>query len=177
MGERDMNQFEVDLQHSESQRNKLRDFYSIKAHEGRYIFINKDKLISKWLQDNAVDTIMQISNRDEVYIEEKIVRWKGKKYEAMTLEVMSCTVPGREKDGWMKYAKADILAYGFEQEDGSVELYIMNLFKLKDWFWKNVKNYATTTTEQINRTVCKVVPIKDIQENVGFKKFLIPWNK
>ena len=169
-----MNPFRQDLTYSEVQREKLKEFYRVKAYDGRFVFVNKNKLLSKWLQDNAVDTIMQISDSDEVYIEEKIVRWKGKRYEAMTLETMSCTIPGREKDGWMKYSKADILAYGFEQESGDIELYLISFPKLKEWFWKNHEVFISTITEQINKTECKIVPILEIGRRVGFKKFFIP---
>src|SRR3990167_9639384 len=139
-----MSQFKQDLNYSETQREKLKEFYRVKAYDGRFVFINKNKLLSKWLQENAVDTIMQISDSDEVYIEEKIVRWKGKKYEATTLETMSCTIPGREKDGWMKFSRADILAYGFEQENGDIELYLISFPKLKEWFWRNWRLFPET---------------------------------
>ena len=170
-----MSEFNNDLLFAEQQRTRLKDFYSIKAYEGRYVFINKESgEIGKYLQNKAIDTILQITDKKEVYIEEKIVRWKGKKYTAFTLETDSCTVAGREKDGWMKYGKFDYLLYGFTQEDYSIEVYIIPFKKLKEWFWKNYKNYPITITEQINRTSCRIVDILNVEKYVGFKKYIIP---
>lgn len=169
-----MSEFENDLKYSEEQRQKLKDFYSIKAYEGRYIFVNKEcSDISKILQENAVDTILQLSDKKEIYIEEKIVRWKGKKYTGFTLETESCTVEGHEKDGWMKYGKFDYLLYGFTQENKSIIIYIIPFQKLKVWFWDNYDKYPITVTEQINKTKCRIVDIKDVKKYVGFKIFKI----
>jgi len=166
--------FIADLKYAETQREKLKDFYACKSYENRYVFINKESgVIGKELQNRSIDTIMQVSDKKEIYIEEKIVRWKGKKYTAFTLETDSCTVKGREKDGWMKYGEFDYLLYGLELENSDIEAYIISFQKLKKWFWENYENYRITTTEQINKTACRIVPIVDIKNNVGYKKFFI----
>lgn len=169
-----MSEFKTDLKYAEKQRENLKEFYSLKAFEGRYIFINKEcGKISDYLQKKAVDTIMQLSDNKEIYIEEKIVRWKGVKYTAFTLETDSCTVKGYEKEGWMKYGEFDFLLYGFEQENKNIIIYIIPFKKLKTWFWSNYEKYPITTTKQINRTKCRIVNISDIKKYVGFKKFTI----
>lgn len=166
--------FKDDLAFAEKQRFKLKDFYSIKAHEGRYVFINKESGdLSEELQNKSIDTILQLTENKEVYIEEKIVRWPGYKYTAFVLETDSCTVEGREKDGWMKYGKFDYLLYGFTLESGKMEIYIMPFKELKKWFWENYKNYPITITRQINKTKCRVVKIIDVKHSVGFKKFYL----
>ena len=99
--------------------------------------------------------------------------WKGKKYTAFTLETESCTIEGREKDGWMKYGEFDYLLYGFVQQDNNIELYVIPFQKLKKWFWENYKNFQITETNQINRTRCRIVDIKEVETRVGFKKFYL----
>ena len=169
-----MNEFFKDLKFAEKSRSRLKDFYSIKAMDGRYVFINKESgEIGKELQNKSIDTILQITDNKEVYIEEKIVRWKGQKYTAFVLETESCSVKGKEKDGWMKYGKFDYLLYGFTQENEEIEIYIIPFLKLKKWFWENYKIFPETTTTQINQTKCRVVDIETVKNNVGFKKFCI----
>ena len=166
--------FQNDLKFAEKYRSRLKEFYSIKAKDGRYVFINKESgTLGKDLQNKAVDTILQLTDDKEVYIEEKIVRWKGKKYTSFTLETNSCTIPGREKDGWMKYGEFDYLFYGFVQEDDKIELYIIPFQKLKEWFWRNCRNFPMTETNQINKTRCRIVDIKQVEDNVGLKKFYL----
>ena len=168
--------FNIDLKLAEKHRNRLKDFYAIKAFEGRYVFINKlSGEIAEELQNRSVDTILQISDDKEIYIEEKIVRWPGYEYTAVTLETESCTVKGYEKDGWMKKltSKNHFLAYGFLQEDETIKLYIIPFDKLKSWFWENVDKFKSTVTDQINKTECKIVPLEEIKNNVGYKIFYI----
>lgn len=169
-----MSQFTNDLQFAEEHRQRLKPFYKKYAHEGRYVFVNKESgELGEELQNKAVDTILQKTDDKEIYIEEKIVRWKGKKYTAFTLETDSCTVEGREKEGWMKYGKFDYLFYGFLQVDNSIEAYLIPFQKLKEWFWKNFMLFPETITEQINRTACRIVDIGEVERCVGFKKFTI----
>ncbi len=169
-----MSQFNTDLTYSEKQRTKLKSFYSTKAFEGRYVFINKaSSPVSQKLQNMAIDTIFQISDSKEIYIEEKIVRWPGYKYTAFVFETDSCTVIGREKSGWMKYGEFDFLLYGFEQASGDIEAYSIPFPKLKEWFWNNYTTYPATQTIQINHTFCRIVPIKDVESHVGFTKYFI----
>lgn len=168
-----MNQFDKDLNFAEKNRNRLKDFYSTKAFEGRYVFINKNNKLGSELQSKAIDTIFQVTDNKEVYIEEKIVRWKGNKLTAFALETESCTTLGREKDGWMKYGEFDYLVYGFIQANNDIELYIIPFKKLKTWFWQNYINFPITISKQINKTRCRIVKIQDVEKYVGFKTFII----
>ena len=162
-----------DLKFTERYRSRLKDFYRIKAKDGRYVFINKNGKLGKELQDKAVDTILQITDNKEVYIEEKIVRWKGIKYTAFTLETQSCSVKGHEKDGCMKYGEFDWLLYGFVQVDDSIKVYIIPFQKLKRWFWANIISFPIIKTNQINKTICRIVDIELIKKEVGLKTFTI----
>ena len=156
-------------------RNRiLYPFYKSKAHDGRFVFADKGSLADVLQREMAVDTIMQIDGNAIASIEEKIVRWPGYEYKNYTLETMSCTVPGREKQGWMHYAKCDVLLYCFTQQDGSLIAHAIPFRKLQEWFFDSdlYLQYPSTVTEQINRTECKVVPIAHVWNNVhGCKQF------
>lgn len=172
-----INQFYIDDVRQKKYRKKLlKPFYLNKAHEGRFVFVDKGSIADVLQREYAVDTIMQINDELVKSIEEKIVNWPGYKYTHYTLEIMSCTVPGREKTGWMHYGKSDILLYCFVQENETIEAHAIPFQKLKEWFFKNdhYLNYRSTITKQINRTECKLVPITDVFDNVpGCKKIYI----
>lgn len=160
-----MNIFEKDDSFQRDIRNKLlKPFYQEKTHESRFVFCDKGKLADILQRELSVDTIMQLPENRIYGVEEKIVRWPGYNYDRYTLEIMSCTVPGREKQGWMHYSKADLLLYCFVQKDGSLEAHAIPFQKLKKWFFENdnYKKYTSTLTNQINKTECKKVPIADV---------------
>ena len=124
------------------------------------------------MQARGIDTLIDGGER-QITIEEKIVRWPFDKetkqkadrpYTAFTLETMSCTVEGREKQGWMHYSEADYLLYCFAHPKSEVVLdcYMIDMKRLRSWFFGVESNYASTVTEQVNRTLCRVVPIKDV---------------
>lgn len=145
-------------------------FYGSYALDGRYVFIDKGKLATRMQREFAVDTIVQGKNGTAVCIEEKIVRWpkcRDEPYSAFTLETRSCTVVGREKDGWMKYGQADYLLYCFANKlENALHCYLIDFPALKEWFWPIHEQWPATVTEQINRTECRVVPIAEVESNV-----------
>jgi hypothetical protein len=143
------------------------------SQDGRYVYIDKGRLATILQKQFAVDTIVQSTNGSAVCIEEKIVRWPGYRYESLTLETKSCTIPGYEADGWMSYGQADILNYAMCQRDGNVEVTLIPFQKLQAAFWPNVDNFKETVTSQHNRTACRVVPLKWISQHVGYWQRLI----
>lgn len=168
-----MNEFHIDNDWSHRKRDEyLKPHYITHSEEGRFVFCDKGDL-AKELQQAAVDTIMQGEEGRIWAIEEKIVRWKGRRYTALALETWSCTVPGRERQGWMYTAKCDVLLYCFEQEDGSLLCYAIPFGKLQYWFFDNshFEQYPTTQTKQINHSECRVVPIDDVLSIGGCKCF------
>ena len=163
------NQFRQDDSYQRAKRDALlKPFYAEHSAEGRFVFLDKGQLADVLQREMAVDTILQGRGGHAFAIEEKIVRWKGRKYTAFTLETWTCTVPGRERKGWMYYGKCDILLYCFTQADGSLEAYAIPFPALKTWFFEQdrFERYPTTVTEQINRTECRVVPIADVLAGV-----------
>lgn len=143
------------------------------AADGRYVYIDKGRLATTLQKRFAVDTIVQGTGGKAVCVEEKIVRWPGYDYTALTLETMSCTVPGRESDGWMKYGQADMLNYAMCRENGDVVCHLIDFQKLQATFWPAVDGFRETITGQSNRTACRIVPLDWVREHVGIKSFPI----
>lgn len=141
-------------------------FYGKFSLNGRYVFMDKGRLATILQKRFAVDTIVQARDGAAVCIEEKIVRWPGRRYDAFVLETQSCTVPGHESAGWMTYAEADYLLYCFAQSNDDLDCYLIDFPKLQDWFWQHDDEFPTFQMETENRTAGRVVPIKAIEENV-----------
>lgn len=166
MGKRDMNNFYADDTWQRKIRDKtLAPYYSHISKDGRFVFLDKGKLATKLQREFAIDSILQGKGNSAVGIEEKIVRWPGYKYTSYTLETMSCTIPGREKQGWMYYSTCDYLLYCFLQADSiSMIAHLIPFQKLQNWFFEGdrYKSYRSSFTNQINRTETKIVPIDDV---------------
>jgi len=178
-----MNRFEYD----DKMQRKIRDeilcprLYEKYSMNGRYVCIDKGRMATLLQKRYSVDVVCQSQKNhgEAVFIEEKIVRFNKKPYTSFTLEIKSCTIKGRESDGWMVYGEADILNYVMCQSADSFLLpyYLIPFQKLKKEFWKeDINKFADTFTDQINRTLCKIVPIKWIREKVGFYNGLIELN-
>jgi hypothetical protein len=150
-------------------------FYGQHARDGRYVFMDKGRLATVLQKRFAVDTVMQCKSGASVCIEEKIVRWKGKVYDAICLETHSCTKEGHESDGWMVYGEADYLLYCMQQADGSLHAYLIDFPKLKEWFWPRVDSFAVFgPLKTLNATKGRVVPLADIHAgDVPISKHII----
>jgi hypothetical protein len=75
--------------------------------------------------------------------------------------------------GWLYHCRADVLLYYFLESD---ELYVLNLFKLKQWAFGfasvpgKIYAYAEKVQEkrtQLNDTWGRCVPIRVLQESLG----------
>lgn len=143
-----MNEFRRDDTWSRQKRDEyLKPHYTIHSEEGRFVFCDKGDL-AKELQQAAVDTIMQGEEGRVWAIEEKIVRWKGRRYTAFALETWSCTVPERERQGWMYTAKCDVLLYCFEQADKSLLCYAIPFQRLQQRSKMNQAEQVVHTTPE-----------------------------
>lgn len=162
-------------QYSRMMRNKfLVHFYRKYSVEGRYVFIDKSECSTLLQKELAVDTVAQSENGLSVCIEEKIEQWPGYERSNFALEVMTCTVPGREREGWMHYAKADYLLYAFAfPDDKGLAVYLINFPKLKQWFWSLPRRYPDHTMDTFNRTRFEKVPIKDVRASVPTSRYHI----
>lgn len=172
-----MSRFHTD----DSWQKRVRDavlgpgFYGPFSMDGRYVYLDKGRLATILQRRFAVDTVLQRMSGDACFIEEKIVRWPRYEYKFLTLETESCTVPGRESDGWMTYGKADWLNYAMCQADGNVMCHIIDFQELKDKFWAVLPTagWEETVTSQSNRTKCVLVPLDWIEAEIGIFKRLI----
>lgn len=153
-------------------QRKMRDsvllpgFYGSYAFEGRYVVIDKGRLATTLQKRFAVDTIVQGKNGAAICIEEKIVRWPGYDYRAYTLETDSCTKPGRESEGWMRYGQADYLLYAFAKPD-RLAVHLIDFPKLQDWFWREVESFEVFQMRNtINLSRGRKVPIDRVADAV-----------
>ncbi len=163
-----MSRFHTDDQWQKAVRDAVLGpgFYGPFSRDGRYVYIDKGRLATILQKRYAVDTVVQRKDGRATCVEEKIIRWPGYEYRAVTLETKSCTVSGHESDGWMVYGKADWLNYVMCQENGHLLLHIMDFPLLQAKFWDNVDQFRETVSEQHNRTACRIVPLQWIYDNV-----------
>ena len=145
-------------------------FYQ-RRNAGRYVLMDKGRFATFVQRRAAVDTIVQSRDGGVVAIEEKIVRWPGRQYTAYCLETESCTVPGHESPGWMRYGKADYLLYCFEQEHGGLACHLIPFQPLKEWFWPREETFRVFQMQERNRTRGRIVPIADVQSAISVGRF------
>lgn len=166
------NEFVRDMEWQRGVRDRILvpAFYKKYAEEGRYVVIDKGRLATIMQQRYAVDTVVQGKDGNAAFIEEKIVRWPGRTYTAMSLETHSCTVPGYESEGWMMYGASDYLLYCFAQSKDTVtELicYLVDFPKLQAWFLPILDTFPTFgPLKKRNRSKGRVVPLDRIRSAV-----------
>lgn len=124
----------------------------------------------KELQSRGIDTIIEKIGKT---VDEKIVRWPGFKYHAFALETRSCTVPGHEKSGWMLYGEADWLLYCFQQQDESLDCYLIDFPMLQKWFWPLESTFPPFQMKTKNCSAGRVVNIDLVVSAVPTKRFQI----
>jgi hypothetical protein len=166
-------------------QRKMRDRYLVKFYERywlRYIFLDswRDDSWARAVQKHfAGDTVAQSQTGEAFGIEEKFERWHEEPRVNFALETESCTVPGHEKDGWMRYARSEFLYYAFTLEDESgLDLYTLRFQPLQNWFWNayyRCHPERAYTMPRANRTRFYRVPITDVTSvrSVGAKRYLI----
>lgn len=132
--------------------------------DGRYVFVDKGRLASRLQRRCAVDTIAQGEDGEAVCVEEKIVRWPGYNYRAYSLETESCTVPGRESPGWMRYGEADVLLYCFARQR-VLDWHMIAFPPLKAWFAQHEEAFDTFgPLETLNRSAGRLVPLGPVSQ-------------
>jgi len=163
--------------HSDDERQKgVRDailaplFYQQRS-PGRFVFMDRGRLADVLQRRMAVDTVLQARDGRVVSIEEKIVRWPGYDYSAYCLETESCTVPGHESPGWMRYGQADYLLYCFQQADDSLNCHLIDFPKLRSWFAPVETTFPIFQMPTRNRTRGRKVPISAVRVAVGVVAF------
>jgi hypothetical protein len=174
-----MNDFERDNNWQRGLRDRILApyFYGKYCVEGRYVFIDKGRMASLFQRRYAVDTIAQGKDGEAICVEEKIVRWPkwDKPHRHFCLETDSCTVPGRESNGWMHYGEADYLLYCFaDKEEVALTCYFINFPKLKEWFWPLVETFDVFQMKNtLNKSRGRKVLITDVVEAVSTTAHLV----
>lgn len=170
--------FAADLAYTRMMRDRFLApyFYRKYSLDGRYVFIDKSACSTILQKEMAVDTIFQAAKDGaSLCIEEKIERWPGHKRSNFALETDSCTVKGKERQGWMHYAKADYLLYAFAYEgDTGLDVYLVDFPKLRAWFWNIPQRYPAHVMEHtLNHTRFEKVPIADVMRFVPTAHYLV----
>jgi hypothetical protein len=145
-------------------------FYARYAVGGRYVYIDKGKLARTIQKRCAVDTIVQGRDGRAICVEEKITRppKNGRPLVNFFLETDSCTVPGHESPGWMRYGRADYLLYCFvEDGERAMVCYLIDFPALQRWFAEHETAYpAYTMPYTDNHTRGRLVPIETVRRAV-----------
>jgi hypothetical protein len=175
-----MNEFERDDRWQKEMRDRILGpyFYGKYAFDGRYVFIDKGQLASIIQKRYAVDTIVQGRHGTAWCIEEKIVRWpqdRDAPYTAFCLETNSCTVPGHESDGWMKYGQADLLLYCFQTKNlDELDCHLLAFGKLQKWFWPVAETFNKfKMRDTLNRTEGRLVDIDAIPKKIAIWRGIV----
>lgn len=163
-----MNDFDRDDQWQRRVRDTilLPLFYGRFALDGRYVTLEKDRISSLIQKRCAADTVLQARDGSTVWIEEKIVRWPGYLYRAYSLETDSCTRPGYESDGWMRYGKATFLLW-CRATPASLLWDLIDFQRLRAWFDPLERTFPTFgPLNTRNASAGRKVPINDVKANV-----------
>jgi len=161
--------FRTDLRHADAARQRLdENFYPYVSRDGKFVPVERSAG-SIFIQKHChVDCIAAAKRGGSVTIEEKIVRWKGRRYTAMTVETHSNlerTIDQEIGDGWIATCTADYLLYAFQQEDKSLLVWLFDLPKFRKWFNGVFQAYAISdTSNDFYTTRCRVVPLRNIPD-------------
>lgn len=158
-------EFERDNQWMRGARERfLRPFYM--RHMASFEFIDSD-----------VDTIAVGKKTGKTLrIEEKLQRapLKLERFDNYPLETMSCTVPGRERDGWMATSTADLIFFGFcDHRETTMDLHILDMPALKTWFWPGCDLFRRCVNPQINQSSACMVPFGIVPREIRLHRVLL----
>jgi hypothetical protein len=165
----------ADFRRDDLWQRAVRDRLLVPFYRGRrerFVLLDGDGAIVRELQRRGVDTLVQADDGGVLSFEEKIVRWRGRAYDAIVLETQSCTTPGYESAGWIRMSQADRLLYAFQTEIGGLD--ILDILALRAWFApreQNFPSYGPLAT--LNATEGRVVPIAAILENVPARRHAV----
>jgi len=173
--------FDKDEQFSRHKDVLLKPIWGDASYEGRFVITG-----SEFLQRvHGIDVIMQRDEWREYTLDTKHVRGE---YECLYLEEWSCTIPGREKPGWIikENGHPDIVPWFFWPSCSrcyndclvcekllKTHMYIISFELLRNWFIENrsifEKKYQHHINETINRTSGWLVPVLELQEKIGIR--------
>lgn len=150
----------------------LKPFFYERLWPGRFRFCDNDLAT----QFRGIDTFVEVNPGFAISIDEKIVGWpkSDKPHSCFALETWSNTTPGHERPGWMIGAEADFLFYCFRQrEEISLDCWMLDLPALQRWFWPVERLFPASKSNEHNRTLCRIVPIADVQRAIWTRRYLV----
>ncbi len=164
-----MSDFRTDLAFADKVRLQLEaNFYPRFCRERRFVALERSDG-SLYIQKHChVDCVVANKSGGSATVEEKIVRWKGRVYDAVVIETHSNLEGSGVQaigDGWIATSVADFLLYAFQQEDGSLLVWVFDLPNLRKWFVPLCDQFPVTDTSNgPYHTRCRVVPLSRIPE-------------
>jgi hypothetical protein len=171
-----LNRVTDDFERDDAFQRRKRDELLVpyyRATYGGFLLLDEGPF-ARQMQRRGVDTLVWLDASEPIAIEEKIVRYKGRKYECICLETESCTTPGHIARGWMWYSMADLLLYCLEDAEGDLDCYAIDFPVLYRWFWPREKEFHLhVMPDTVNLTASRIVPIDLIEANVPVHHFYL----
>jgi hypothetical protein len=118
-------------------------------------------------QHRGIDTLIFTGTGAVTHVEEKFTR---KAHTAFACETIGCTIPGRERPGYMAYSEAERLLYCFAIETG-LDCWWIDMPALQAWFWPREPDFPPFQMETRNRTFGRVVNITVIPAEILIRNF------
>ena len=172
--------FNTDNQFSKHKDVLLKDYWGKISFEGRFVLTG-----SEFLQKtHGIDVIIQTKNDEsDIKIDTKHVRGN---YTRLFIEELSCSVEGREKDGWLikENGHPDYIIHVMNPlcskcyDDcnicdkpirNNMIGYLSNFKKLRNWYLLNYKEdqfcneNPLFTNKQINKTTGRNIPVSTLK--------------
>lgn len=168
-----------DFRQDDKWQREMRDRFLVPYYRRRYanFILLDDGPLAKRQQKRGMDTIVNNAGIIEA-IEEKIVRWKGRVYEAICIETDSCTNERMLTHGWVHYAEADHLLYCMQSGLGDLDCLKINFRQLQKWFLPIENHFRPHTMPgTINHSLSRLVPIDVLCRNVQVERFRLEESK
>lgn len=168
------NNFHKDMERQLIARDKfITPLYYEMYGKDRVVLLDdtEDKTEHRFLQKAGVDTLIQKSNKkwDIIGVDEKLdFHPFKKKRENFFLEFMSCSLPGKETQGWMtKDTVCDVLLYCFiDQGLSGCQAYFFDFHDLKRWYEGNADKYKVATGNNVTYPMGSLIPIEVLTKEV-----------
>jgi hypothetical protein len=153
-------------------------FLQERAHDGRFVLTSKGRL-ARHLQETVGDALFNSTAESVWTVEIKVETSSNtgnlflETWSNRNLEQMDSHAARGSNPGWLPKIQADLLFYYFLDSD---ELYIIDLFRLKQWAYRHdnghprIEKYPERRQAkyvQGNDTWGRCVPISDLQRALG----------
>jgi hypothetical protein len=148
----------------------LRRFYRAIAYKRQFAFLDGTTRTARAVQKSLhFDTLVNTGPNSSLGYEEKIRRERRPDFLVETLQSTVTNAPG-----WILTSAADKLLYALplEDEDG-LDVYIMEMAELQDWFAEHQEKYTPRYSRSANRSEFYTVPMEHIFRDLEVQRFEI----